>query len=119
MGRMIETIRNYIQEYDRILVSDTGILRDVTIFREILKHSGKRILLLVKNQEMTNESKGNIDIQSISDEQYRSIEKLYYTYEFSDRIQLLTDSSQYGSLNNYVLSGLLTEEEALAALMLG
>lgn len=112
-------IRKYIQEYDLILVSSTEVMKNEIIFREISKHSGKKILLLMKNQEMVNISKGNIDIQSISDEQYYNIEKLYYTYEFSDRICLLTDNIQYGSLDNYISSGLLTEEEVFAALLQG
>ena len=116
---MLETIRNYIQEYDGILVLNTGILRNEIIFREISKHSGKKILLLMKKPEMANVSKGNIDIQSISEEQYYNIEKLYYTYEFSDHICLLTDNIQYGSLENYILNGLLTEEEVFAALLQG
>ncbi len=118
-GKMLETIRNYIQEYDGILVLNTGILRNEIIFREISKHSGKKILLLMKKPEMANVSKGNIDIQSISEEQYYNIEKLYYTYEFSDHICLLTDNIQYGSLENYILNGLLTEEEVFAALLQG
>lgn len=116
---MIETIKNYVQEYDRILVLSTGLLSNETIIRGISNHSGKKTLLLMKNQETVNFPKGNVDIQPISGEQYRSIEKLYHTYEFSDRICLLTDGNQYGSLINYVLSGRLTEEQAFAALLQG
>ena len=39
--------------------------------------------------------------------------QLYSTYEFSDRIHVLTDSPQYGSLLNYVRTGELRLEEAL------
>lgn len=114
---MIETIKNYVQEYDRILVLSTGLLSNETIIRGISNYAGKKTLLLIKNHETVNFPKNNVNIQSISGEQYRSIEKLYYTYEFSDRICLLTDGNQYGSLVNYILSGWLTEEQAFAALL--
>lgn len=41
--------------------------------------------------------------------------QLYSTYEFSDRIHVLTDSPQYGGLLNYVRTGELSLEEALLA----
>lgn len=47
-----------------------------------------------------------------------AIKKLYLMYEFSDKVRLLEGSTQYGNLQNYVETGLLTWEEAkIAALM--
>jgi hypothetical protein len=43
--------------------------------------------------------------------------KLYNTYEFSDRVCVLSDSVQYGTLQNYVDTGMLTETEALKTLL--
>ena len=116
---MIEIIKNYIGEYDNVFVLNSGILKNKTIFQEISKYSTKKVLLLINSQEIDSMRKDNIDIQRISDEEYCKIEELCYMYEFSDRIHLLTESTQYGSLDNYVLNGVLTEEEAFAALMLG
>lgn len=118
-GKIIKKIENYIQEYDSVFVLNTRILKNKTIFQGISKYSGKKILLLTKSQEIDDVPKGSIDILRISDKEYCSIEELYYMYEFSDRIHLLTDSTQYGSLDNYILNGMLTEEEAFTALMMG
>lgn len=118
-SKIIKKIEGYIQEYDSVFVLNVRILKNKTIPQEISKYSGKKILLLMKNQEIGNMPEGNIVMRKISDKEYRSIEELYYMYEFSDRIHLLTDSTQYGSLDNYILNGILTEEEAFAALMLG
>lgn len=42
---------------------------------------------------------------------------LYRMYEFSDEIIVFSESSQYGSIWNYVRRGLLTAEEAIDALL--
>lgn len=118
-SKIIKKIESYIQEYDSVFVLNTGILKIKTIFQKISKYSAKKVLLLINSQEIDSMRKDDIDIQRISDEEYCNIEELYYMYEFSDRIHLLTDSIQYGSLDNYILNGILTEEEAFAALMLG
>ena len=117
--KIIKKIEDYIQEYDSVFVLNTRVLKNKTIPQKFSEYSGKKILLLTKNWEIDNVPKGNIDILRISDEEYCTIEEMYYMYEFSDRIHLLADSTQYGSLDNYILNGILTEEEAFSALMLG
>ena len=47
----------------------------------------------------------------------RSIFELYSIYDFSDRLVIMTDSKQYGSIWNYVDAGILTIEEAIDALL--
>ena len=42
---------------------------------------------------------------------------LYRMYEFSDRFIALQESGQYGSIWNYVRQGIITEEEALRAVL--
>lgn len=46
------------------------------------------------------------------------MKRLYLMYEFSDKVRLLEDSPQYGSLKNYVENGLLTPEEARSAALI-
>jgi hypothetical protein len=43
--------------------------------------------------------------------------ELYRMYEFSDRFVVLSESEQYGSIWNYVRSGIMTPEEALELLI--
>lgn len=42
---------------------------------------------------------------------------LYHTYDFSDKVISLENSPCYGSLFNYVKTGIMTEEEMLDALL--
>ena len=53
----------------------------------------------------------------ISQSEMCDILELYRTYDFSDKVLVLSDSNQYGSLYNYVKTGILTKEEMVAALI--
>ncbi len=45
--------------------------------------------------------------------------KLYRLYDFSDKVTVISNSDQYGSLFNYVKNELLTKEEMVEALLYG
>lgn len=51
-------------------------------------------------------------IYFVSTEEMQWILKLYRTYEFSGRLQIMQQTTEYcGNLTNYIKNGLLTEEE--------
>ncbi len=54
------------------------------------------------------------DYQLIEDPE---VMNLYRMYEFSDKIIVFSEDSQYGSIWNYVRKGFLTAEEAIDALL--
>lgn len=43
--------------------------------------------------------------------------ELYHMYDFSDRVLVISDYDQYGSLFNYVKNGILTKQEMVDALL--
>lgn len=55
----------------------------------------------------------------ISKEELQQIFDLYRTYEFTDKITVISDTNQYGSIFDFYKNGILTEEEVLAALLHG
>lgn len=115
----LEKIENYVNEYDSVFVLGAGIPESGEFFEAVSRQTAKKILLLVKGPEADGIPECGAEIQTISEEEYCDIEELYYMYEFSDRIHLLADSAQYGSLGNYMATGLLTENETFAALLSG
>ena len=114
----IEKLRCYIREYDSVFILKEGIWTGEKFLQTASRQNVKSSLFLVAKPRADILQKYNVEIQEISYEEYCNIEKLYYTYEFSDRIHLLADHIQYGSLSNYISGGLLTEEEAFGALLL-
>lgn len=111
-----EKLMNYLREYDQVYVLQSGIIKIEKLFRGLSENNAKRILLLTSERNIDNRQGYGMDIRDISDEEYHSIEKLYYMYEFSDHFHLLIYNEQYGSLDNYISNGILTEEEAFKSL---
>lgn len=46
-----------------------------------------------------------------------TIIQMYYLYEFSNKIKLITESKQFPSLFNYVKTGILTIDEMIDAIL--
>ena len=55
-------------------------------------------------------------IRIVSSEEYYILRKLYFTYEFSDRFRLVEDTGKYGTMKNYIETGIITEEQAVRSL---
>lgn len=53
----------------------------------------------------------------ISDYQFKYIKEIFYTYEVSDKLVYLSNDITYGTVMNYVKTGLMSEEEMLKALL--
>lgn len=54
---------------------------------------------------------------TVSHEEARELCGLYFTYEFSDRFVVFSDNRQYGTIFNYADTGIVTEEEAVKAIL--
>lgn len=53
----------------------------------------------------------------ISRKQLDNVLQLYRLYDFSDRVITVSDNFQYGSLYNYMKTGIITKEEMIEALL--
>ena len=56
-------------------------------------------------------------LKLITEIQMKELLDLYYLYDFSDRVTVVAESGQYGSLFNYIRNGILTPEEMLDAIL--
>lgn len=98
-----ETQKNDLEVYDVVLLigtecSDDEDLAGRFLNSQILKKSGKKVLVLPVDK-------------------CKELAELYYTYEFSDRIRMIGGNRQHGSLMNYVVHGLLTEQEMFESIL--
>ncbi len=115
--KVLKKIKQYINEYDRIYILSDKDFIYVPFLRNSSLFVDKKYLLLVTGSERECISECGIDIRLISNEEYYKIKKLYYLYEFSDRIHFLEDHVQCGGLDNYIINDLLTEDEAAIVLL--
>ena len=56
-------------------------------------------------------------VRRISPKEMDEVLEVYRMYEFSDKVMLISDSVQHGSLINYVKTGIITKEEMVEALL--
>lgn len=106
-----------LQEYDKVFVAGSRPLRGTFIFQKLSELSDRNFILLVSEENQDAAYVRRNGSLVISREEYHCLEELYYMYEFSDRLYLLTDNAGYAGLGNYVSSNILTEEEMAAALL--
>lgn len=78
---------------------DNHALDNIEIWHKFSHIAGDEHLVCVPEDEMTD------------------VIGLYGLYEFSDKVSVISESTQYGSLYNYVKIGLLTKEEMVDALL--
>lgn len=117
-NRGILSIEKALEEFDKIILIDsklhdrqlTGAFYDEDNFKE----TDKRVLILSESEE---KCVGNIEWHYISESETREILEIYYLYEFSNRIAVVAREQTFGSLWDYVATGLLTRKELVAALL--
>lgn len=95
--------KDNLESYDLVLLIGTecgnaGDLAERFLNSQALSESGKKVLVLPVDK-------------------YKELVELYYTYEFSDRIRMIGEYRQHGSLMNYVSHGLLTEQEMFESIL--
>ena len=87
---------------------------------EAIKKIDRKVLILSsgKNRwECCKEGTGSITWRYMTDREIQDILKLYYLYEFSDRVVLFSQESIFGGLLNFVDTGILTMNELVRALL--
>lgn len=131
---MREKLDQYIKEYDTIIIYTLiGQSLYERMFEQLLVHlekgvtefCEKRFLLLcptsiISKKEifsLLEKKLENVNIVFLEPMDMESILTLYYMYECTDKIRLLSDNPQYPSLLNYVKQKVLTEEELVECLL--
>lgn len=87
---------------------------------EAVRKTDRKVLILSGGKKRWNcckEGRGSIIWRCLTDREMQDILKLYYLYEFSDRVVLFSQESIFGGLLNYVDTGILTMDELVRALL--
>ena len=59
----------------------------------------------------------NCSARLITRKQMDDVLKIYRMYDFSDKVSVISNSIQYGSMFNYVKNGILSKKEMVEALL--
>ena len=131
---MREKLDQYIKEYDTIIMYALPEQRLYERMLDVLlvhlektatELCEKRFLLLCpasftgkkKLRCLLEKNPGNVNLVFLEPMDMDSILTLYYMYECTDKIRLLSDNPQYPSLVNYVKQKVLTQEELAECLL--
>ncbi len=119
MRTEIERLKKDLEKFDQILLfsgeMQEKIMKDFCS-SQALKKTEKKVLML-SSADPFREKEKNYGFRRISDREREELEQLYRTYEFSNRFQVVSDHFQWGSLMNYVKTGMVTMEEFFEALL--
>ena len=110
----------FINDYEKIIIFDfkckkaSDLLVRFLNYEQLGKNTSKIIILCTDKIKLKSYKR---NFCKISRSDLTFILKIYRLYEFSDRITLLSQNPQYPSLLNYILTGVLTEEEFFESLL--
>lgn len=117
-NRAAARLEKALEEFDRIvLIEGNGSSREfLRLFEDPqnFQNIQNRILIL---SVLEDKRKGNVVWQQAAEQEIEDMLKLYFLYEFSNRVIALSSRCCFGSLLDFVETGVLTEREALMALL--
>ena len=117
-NRAVAELEKKLKDFDRvILVDERRLSREFleTLYTsETLGKDQKKTLIL---SEAEDKKQGSIVWRCTAGKDFSEFLRVYFLYEFSDHISLISKEHTYGGILNLVETGILTLEEAQAALL--
>ena len=113
----VRYLEKVLEEFDLIILIgklDDVQLRDAFYDGKNFRDTDKKILILSEREDA---AAGKTEWRRVSVNVAEEILKLYYLYEFSNRIVVVEHGQIFGSLLNYIAAGLLTGKEMVEAFL--
>ena len=115
----IKKLEKYLEEYSSIIIFDDRneeIRKYKLSFfeREMELSDQKKIMVMGLKDDVTADKWG---YKIITEQEYNFILRLYRMYEFTDKLRTVSYFLQFGSMINYLSTGIITEEEYFEALL--
>lgn len=117
-GHIINWLEEKLCQFDKIFLIDAESLLLQPFLRELenqISKSEKVLTLFVYKEEICELSK--LAYCQITEEQQNHLLNLYNLYEFSGAFYYVTKNNRYGTIWNYVDTGILTMQEAIRSLL--
>lgn len=117
--RLLTSLETNLNVYDKIIFIVNNSIEGNDLFSEFInsdaiKKNKKKIMIM--SSESSEESE-NYAYYKLSKAEEERLMKLYLTYEFSDRFQMLAHDNNFGNIFNYVKTGVMTLEEVFEAIL--
>ena len=112
-NKILTKLKNDLNKYDKIILLSDDL--DFMLNNLILSDK-KNVLYLVSKKNNYNKKCENV--RYVSKSTINFLVDLYYTYNFSDRFKVISNSINFASLLNYLFLGILTEDEVLEIILM-
>lgn len=113
---LLQNLQKMIAAYDRILFLPDNAQEIAVLLDACPKEQIQKKTLLLSGGMLCNPFAG-ADWIRLDEEDYVALKRLYLTYEFSDKFRMLSVDGNFGTIVNYLRTGLLSAEETAAALL--
>lgn len=113
---LIQKLQNMIAVYDKVFFLPDGAPEIVDLLNSCPKEQYQKKMLLLSGNMLCRFPEG-MDLMQVDEEACIALKRLYHTYEFSDRFRMLSMDGNFGSIINYVRTGVLSAREIAAALL--
>lgn len=116
---LLTALETNLNVYDKIIFIVNSSIEGNDLFSgfinsDAIKKNKKKIMIM--SSESSEESE-NYAYYKLSKAEEERLMKLYLTYEFSDRFQMLAHDNNFGNIFNYVKTGVMTLEEVFEAIL--
>ena len=111
-SKIVCELENEIQKGCKVIVYD---LDNLDVIRSLCKtvNSNHNLVEIWTSRKYPEEIINNIKL--ITSKDIKDIMAIYHLYEFTDKLLVLSENFSYPVLLNYVLQGILTEQEMIEA----
>lgn len=117
-NRVAAELEKNLKEFDQVILIDERKLsrefQETLYTSETLGKDQKKTLILSGAED---KKQGSIVWRCTAGKDFSEFLRVYFLYEFSDHISLISKEHTYGGILNLVETGILTLEEAQAALL--
>lgn len=115
-NELFSLLENDISIYDKVYVIPENCSKIINKFLRTVVHQRKKVKIYLSENSTVQIPEG-CEYKLINAVGMSELLKLYNMYEFSNRVRLIRESSQYASMFHYLSTGLLTEDELIEALL--
>lgn len=113
---MKSRIEKWLAEYSKILIFKGSNPEFLEAVCSKIPQNAESDRTLFITTDYAGEYK-NVNVKAVGEKGIHEILELYYMYEFTDRLQIISSDGRFGTLFNYVGTEVLTFDEAIEAFL--
>lgn len=116
--KLIDNVRKELKETDLIFMFLHGTYEEKKLLSMFLQSKTIKNILLLFDEYIFDMNDNACKCYQLDNSAIDTLKQLFLMYEFSDCFFLVSGGLQYGSLINYIKTGMMTEEEVFQVLLI-